>query len=63
MTIPNPGSKEAKDLGCTCPDRENCYGKGIHDVERGLCFYYDLDCPVHCATDKDQKNKTVQLNE
>lgn len=29
MTIPNPGSNEAIDLGCTCPVLDNCRGKGV----------------------------------
>ena len=39
---PNPGSKEARDQGCTCPIIDNGYGKGC-----GGEFVIRLDCPLH----------------
>lgn len=42
---PNPGSKAALDLGCTCPVLDNGRGRGwmgIPDV-----FVYTVGCPVH----------------
>lgn len=45
----NPGSAEAKRLGCTCPVLDNAYGKGA--VMEGKIdheqFYTDPDCPIH----------------
>lgn len=45
----NPGSAEAKRLGCSCPVLDNAYGKGaIKDgkISSGA-FYTDPDCPIH----------------
>lgn len=61
-SVPNPGSKAAIDAGCTCPREINCNGMGIMSAEYGICFYYDLDCPVHCSTDDEKQDKQVQLN-
>jgi hypothetical protein len=43
--IPNPGSKEAQAIGCTCPVIDNHYGKGYMGTD-GV-FVYSGDCPVH----------------
>lgn len=43
---PNPGSPEAIDAGCTCPEIDNHYGEGIPCGE-GVAFIYTLGCPVH----------------
>lgn len=43
--IPNPGSKEAQTIGCTCPVYDNCHGQGYMGIE-GV-FVYRGDCPVH----------------
>lgn len=45
----NPGSPEAKRLGCTCPVLDNSYGEGAIvegkvDTEQ---FYLDENCPIH----------------
>lgn len=49
--LPNPGTKEALDLGCTCPIMDNAHGKGIplpnKKGEIEYCFWYSGDCPVH----------------
>ena len=43
--VPNPGSDEALDQGCTCPVLDNGHGRGrFGDGEQ---FIYSLDCPVH----------------
>ena len=39
---PNPGSKEAESLGCTCPVMDNNHGLG----ENGQ-FWISGDCPLH----------------
>lgn len=45
----NPGSSEAKRLGCTCPVLDNAYGQGA--VVDGKVvpdqWYTDPDCPIH----------------
>lgn len=56
---PNPGTKEALDLGCTCPVMDNAHGKGIplpnKKGEIVYCFWYSGDCPVH-VTNKETGN-------
>lgn len=42
---PNPGSKEAGDLGCSCPIIDNNYGHGHHGVEGE--FVINMDCKLH----------------
>lgn len=45
----NPGSAEAKLLGCTCPVLDNHYGKGVVIDEKldPDQFYVDKNCPIH----------------
>ena len=45
--LPNPGSKQAQDIGCLCPVLDNAHGKGYMCIE-GV-FVYREDCPIHCA--------------
>lgn len=45
---PNPGSKEAQNMGCLCPVLDNANGKGYMCIE-GI-FVYREDCPIHCAS-------------
>ena len=44
---PNPGSKEAIKLGCTCPRMDNGHGKGAYTDKEGPKFWIDIDCPIH----------------
>jgi hypothetical protein len=48
---PNPGSDEAKEIGCTCPRIDNAYGRGylggVKDEKGDVVFVINLDCPVH----------------
>jgi hypothetical protein len=45
---PNPGSVEARALGCTCPIIDNGYGKGAYANENGdPAWWHSPDCPVH----------------
>jgi len=44
MIKPNPGSKEAKEQGCTCPVLDNDFGKGSYKSDG---FIINLECPVH----------------
>lgn len=42
--VPNPGSAEARDGGCTCPVMDNARGRGW------MCsgwFWINEDCPMH----------------
>jgi hypothetical protein len=43
--VANPGSEEARALGCKCPVIDNHYGKGYRGLE-GV-FVYNEDCNVH----------------
>lgn len=40
-----PGSKEARDAGCTCPVLDNEHGKGYMGLS-GV-YIYSGDCPIH----------------
>lgn len=45
---PNPGSKEAIDLGCVCPVLDNAHGRGAWGT-RGVkaIFWICGDCKLH----------------
>lgn len=43
--IPNPGSNEALDQGCTCPVIDNGYGDPRYANPRG--FWITEGCPLH----------------
>lgn len=45
--LPNPGSKEAINQGCTCPVIDNCYGKGIGQNGEKFGWYMSADCSIH----------------
>ena len=58
--IPNPGSKKAQKLGCTCPIEDNNYGAGAREDKNGIMlFWYSDDCPIHghVLTDEKKENK------
>lgn len=42
---PNPGTKEALDLGCNCPVLDNGHGRGYMG-QKGV-FVWREDCPLH----------------
>ena len=42
---PDPGTKEAIEMGCTCPVMDNEYGRGYMGQE-GV-FVHSSACPVH----------------
>lgn len=52
--IPNAGSDEAIDLGCTCPIMDNEYGKGYMCME-GV-FIHTEGCPIHVESLKQPTN-------
>ncbi len=54
--IPNPGSKEAMELGCRCPVLDNNYGKGSNFGPN--TFYINETCPLHSS--KNLKSKPVE---
>ena len=51
--IPNPGSKEAIEQGCTCAVLDNYNGKGFPYQGR-TCFYINESCPLHGADDEKE---------
>jgi hypothetical protein len=42
----NPGSREAHQNGCRCPQIDNHHGAGIGTPETGPVFIYDDRCPL-----------------
>lgn len=44
---PNPGSDEARALGCECPVIDNSYGRGYRG-QPGI-FVFNGGCPIHGA--------------
>lgn len=42
---PNPGSDEARKLGCTCPVLDNGHGRGYMGMKD--VFVYNMECEVH----------------
>lgn len=59
--IPNPGSDEAIESGCTCPVLDNSHGRGF-GWPGSEQFWISEDCPLHGVEDRDKKFKE-QLNE
>lgn len=53
MSVPNPGSDEAQEQGCTCPAGDNHYGEGIslpdlnNEGETITVWWKRGDCPLH----------------
>ena len=45
--IPNPGSQEAREQGCLCPQMDNSYGKGYTNKKGEVFFIFSGDCPLH----------------
>lgn len=44
---PTPGSTEAVEQGCTCPQMDNNYGRGAYKGD----FIIDMTCPIHGEED------------
>ena len=55
---PNPGSKEAQEMGCTCPVMDNHYGKGFMQGDNGPMFWMTKDCGVHWMPNMKVEEKT-----
>lgn len=53
QTVPNPGSDEAVEQGCTCPVLDNARGRGAwgSSVENAI-FWRREDCPLHGTKEK-----------
>ena len=47
MTLPNPGSDEALEMGCTCVVLDNNHGRGVVRYGGEVMFVYNMDCPLH----------------
>ena len=46
--VPNPGSKEAQAMDCTCPVLDNNHGNGFpYGMGTEPCFYINAECPIH----------------
>jgi hypothetical protein len=50
---PNPGSKEAEAIGCTCPVMDNCNGLGY--CGRPGIFIISGECPLHAMKPPKEK--------
>jgi hypothetical protein len=51
---PNPGSREAQALGCTCAVLDNHYGRGFPWGPEGRpSFWTSDDCPLHGRAARD----------
>jgi hypothetical protein len=49
--VPNPGSKEAIAIGCSCPVLDNNKGSGVPAGE-DVYFWVRTDCPIHRKKDE-----------
>jgi len=54
---PNPGSAEARQLGCECPVLDNGHGRGYmggaKDKNGETVFVYTVGCPVHYPAENE----------
>lgn len=52
--MPNPGSSEAKRLGCLCSALDNHFGKGavVEDQINPGFFVVNPECPIHIRKDE-----------
>ena len=55
--VPNPGSDEAIDQGCTCPVIDNGHGRGRGDGN----FVMDFHCPLHGIAGRSPDEIHAQL--
>lgn len=56
--IPSPGSPEAVERGCTCPELDNRFGLGAgwvqgEDGKMKMGFDVEPDCPLHGERKED----------
>jgi hypothetical protein len=50
----NPGSKEARKSGCTCPVIDNAYGKGVFCDGEKNGWWINGNCPIHGQKEEGQ---------
>lgn len=55
-TLPNPGSPEAVDRGCTCAVIDNHYGRGFGPADRPE-FWITISCPLHGLKETDDEDE------
>lgn len=60
MDKPNPGSREAELLGCTCPVLDNRYGDGIQ-TRQGAQFVMSEDCPIHGLSVEEETDRFKKM--
>jgi hypothetical protein len=61
VKLPNPGSDEAEELGCTCPRMDNRYGAGYLGDSEKFGFVWNMDCPLHGKL-RQQEIEIMQLH-
>jgi len=54
---PNPGSREALELGCICPVFDNCYGYGASVLDDRTYYYVTAGCPIHDLKNYKEEEK------
>jgi len=47
FTVPNPGSVEAREIGCICPVYDNHHGRGLSGFGEQFGWVINEDCPIH----------------
>lgn len=52
--LPNPGSDEALNQGCTCPVLDNDHGRGYYG---GYGFVIVASCPLHGGYSTDPEDE------
>lgn len=57
--IPNPGSKEAVEIGCTCPIADNNGGQGFFFGDPEPMFWNSSDCPLHGEGKSDEDSSAI----
>ena len=58
VRLPNPGSPNAVDSGCTCPVLDNGHGSGFK-MDGKQCFWVTGGCPLHNTNRTETTNETI----
>jgi hypothetical protein len=60
-----PGSKEAVEAGCDCPEYANSWGKGTLSIGRDRVekriWCVSVDCPIHGGDIRDLDGKIIDV--
>ena len=56
---PNPGSPEAKKVGCSHPRMDNRNGLGVYEDENGNPLFWIRDYHFHGMELREEKNETT----